>query len=132
MIREFPDGSRRLHTASPFFDALRHHEFVDPGDRSLVTGSSVVKRKAFLGHLSKAIKSPSAGQAVPQRHLMPSHSFPSVDLSRAGFSPAGDLFKVVEIAPYQDVIRVETFLCDFLPDGCSLVRDALCIDVDDG
>jgi len=54
---------------------------------------------------------------------MPGRNFPSVDLSRAGYSSAGDFFKVIEIAPYQDVIGVEAFLCDFPPDGCPFVGD---------
>jgi hypothetical protein len=111
---------------------MRHHEFVDPGDRGLVLGSSVVEREAFLGHLPESVESPGIDQAVPQRHLVPGCSFPFVDLSRARYSSAGDFFKVIEIAPYQDVIRVEAFLCDFPPDGCPLVGDVLCIDVDDG
>jgi hypothetical protein len=59
-------------------------------------------------------------------------SFPSVDLSRAGYSLVGDFFKVIEIAPYQDVLGVEAFLSDFPPDGSPLVGDELCIDSDDG
>ncbi len=61
---------------------------------------------------------------------MPGRSFLSMDLSRAGYSPAGDFFKVIEIAPHQYVIGVEVFLCDFPPDGCPLVGDLLCIDVE--
>jgi hypothetical protein len=63
---------------------------------------------------------------------MPGRNFPYVDLFRVGFSPASDFFKVIEIAPYQDVIGVEVFLYDFSPYGCSLVGDVMCIDVDDG
>jgi hypothetical protein len=59
VVRELPDGSRGLHSASPFFDALKHHEFVDPRVRGLVPGSSVVEREAFLGHLPE-LSSPQA------------------------------------------------------------------------
>ncbi len=95
-------------------------------------GSSVVEHKAFLGHLPEIVESPGVGQAVPQRHLMPGRSFPSVNLSRVGYSLASDFFKVIEITPYQDVIGVEAFLSDFFPDGCPLVGDDLSMDIDDG
>jgi len=55
-----------------------------------------------------------------------------MDLPCAGYSPAGDFFKVIEIAPYQDMIGVEAFMSDFPPDACPLIGDVLSIDVDDG
>jgi hypothetical protein len=63
---------------------------------------------------------------------MPEWNFPSMDLPCAGYSPAGDFFKVIEIAPYQDMIGVEAFMSDFPPDACPLIGDVLSIDVDDG